>query len=69
MGTRDAQYLAIDIGIFPDEVGKKTFLSLHLGGYRFGVAHDNRYLPRSSKENVLSTFAGNVSIWDFVMIH
>ena len=51
------------IDIFPDKGGKKNFLLPHLGGHLFCVAHGNRYLPRSSKENVLSiTIAGNVSV-------
>ena len=50
MVTRDAQYPAI--AIFQDEV-KYNFYS---------VDHGNRYLPRSSKEEVLSIIiVGNVS--------
>ena len=61
MVTRDALRLAI--AKFSVEVGKKTFLLLHLYGYLFNVAHGNRYLPRGSKENVLSiTIAGKVSV-------
>ena len=60
MVASDALCLAIDI--FLDEVGKMKFLLLHLDGYLFSVAHDNRYLPRGSNENVLSiTIVGNVS--------
>ena len=54
MVTRDALCQAIDIYIFPDKVGKNTFLLLHLDGYLFSMAHCNRYLPRGIKENVLS---------------
>ena len=57
----DALCTAIDI--FPDEVGKKNFLLLHLDEYLFSVAHANRYLPRGSKENVLTiTIVMNVSV-------
>ena len=58
--TRDSLCLTIDI--FPDKGGKKNLLP-HLGGCLFSLAHGNRYLPRSSKENVLSiTIAANVSV-------
>ena len=61
MVTRDDLYPVIDV--FPDEVGKKKYLLLHLDGYLFSMAHDNEYLPRGSKENALSiTVAGNVSV-------
>ena len=46
------EYLARDI--FPDEVVEMEF---------FNVLRGNRYLPRSSKEDVLSiTVVGNVSV-------
>ena len=46
--------------IFPSEVGKKTFIFLHLGGYLFSMGHGNKYLPggKSSKENVLLLMLG-----------
>ena len=53
MVTRDAS-LFLAIAKFSVEVGKNTFLLLHLYGYLFSVAHGNRYLSRGSKENVLS---------------
>ena len=54
--------LCLAIDIFPDKAGKKTFLLLHLGEYLFTVVHGNRYLPKDSKEYVISiTIVGNVS--------
>ena len=44
MVASGAVCLATDI--FPDEVGKKKFLLLHLDGFLFSVAHGIRYLPR-----------------------
>ena len=50
MDTKDSLCLAV----FPDEVGKRTLLLLHKGGYLLSVDHDNRHPPRGSKENVPS---------------
>ena len=59
MVTRDVLCLTIDI--FPDEVGFFYYI-IRLGVY-IGVAHGNRYLPRSSKENSLVIIiVGNVSV-------
>ena len=62
--TWDALCLVIDI--FPDEAGKKQFFNTTSRWiYLFSVVHGNRYLPRDSKENVLSitiTITGNVSV-------
>ena len=61
MVTRDMLFPVIDI--FPDEVGKKKFLLLYLDGYLFNVTHGSRYLPRGSKENILSiTIVRDVSV-------
>ena len=46
MVTRDDLYPVIDV--FPDEVGKKKYLLLHLDGYLFSMADYNRYLPRGT---------------------
>ena len=51
------------IDMFSDEIVKIKFLLLFLVRYLLCVAHGNRYLPRGSKEDVLSiTIAVNVSI-------
>ena len=42
MVTRDAVCLATDI--FPDEVGKKKCLLVHLGGYLFSVAQGHLHM-------------------------
>ena len=81
MVTRNTPHLVIVI--FSDEVVKMIFLLLCLDGYLFIVVIVViRYLPRGSKENVLSiTITGNVTMYkyamlvvtvlflDFVMIH
>ena len=48
MVTRDAVCLATDI--FPDEVGKKKCLLVHLGGYLFSVAQDPFALGNSDTD-------------------
>ena len=76
MVTRNAPHLVIVI--FSDEVVKMEFLDRYL----FSVVIENRYLPRGSKENVLSiTITQNVTMsrkvllvvtilfLDFVIIH
>ena len=51
------------IDIFSDEVAKMNFLLLCLDRYAFSVVIGYRYLPRGSKENVLSiTITGNVTM-------
>ena len=46
-----------------DELVKMKFLLTCLDRYLFSVVISNRYLPRSSKENVLSiTINGNVTM-------
>ena len=47
--------LVKDTCIFSDEGVKMNFLLLFLDRYLFSVVIGNRYLPRGSKENVLST--------------
>ena len=61
MVTRNTPCLIIVI--ISDEVVKMNFLLLCLNRYSFSVVSANRYLPRSSKENVLSTtITGNVTM-------
>ena len=51
------------IVILSDEVVKIKFLISCLDRYLFSVVSGNRYLPRSSKENVLSTTTtGNITM-------
>ena len=82
MAMRNTLYLVIVI--FSDKVTKMKFLLLCLDRYLFNVVSGNIYLPRCSKENVLSiTITGNVTtcmsrkvvlvvtilFLDFVIIH
>ena len=61
MVTRNASYLIIVV--LSDEVVKINFLLLCLDRYLFSMVGHNRYLLRSSKENVLSTaITGNVTM-------
>ena len=60
--------------IFSNNFFLSTFQSYHPlrenAPYLFSVAHGNRYLPRSSKENVLSiTITGNISVTRQVTNH
>ena len=62
MVTRNKSHMVVVI--FPDEVVKMKFLERCLDRYVFSVVNGNRYLPRGSKENVLSTtITGNVTIF------
>ena len=49
--TRELLYLTLDT--FLDVVERKNFPLLSVGLYLFRVVSGNRYLPRSSNENVL----------------
>ena len=61
MVTRNTLHLIIII--FSEEVVKMKFLLLCMDKYLFSVVSDNRYLPRTSKGNVLSTtITGNVTM-------
>ena len=53
MVTRNISHLVIVI--FSDEVVKMNILLICLDRYLFRVVNGNRYLPRDSKENILST--------------
>ena len=51
------------IVVFSDEVVKMKCLVIYLDRYLFSVVNGNKYLPRGSKENILSiTIAGNVTM-------
>ena len=61
IGTRNMPHLVIVI--FSDEVVKMNFSLPCLDWYVFSVVSGNIYLPRGSKENVLSTtIIGNVTM-------
>ena len=49
-GTVTRAVLCLATNILPDEVEKRKFLLLHLGGSLLSVTHGNRYLPRGSKK-------------------
>ena len=56
------QYSTI-IVMLSDEILKMNFLLIFLDRYLFSVANGNRYLPRVSKENILSaTITGNITM-------
>ena len=61
-GYREYQEYLV-IVIFSDDLVEIKFLLLCLDRYLFSVVSGNRYLPRGSKENVLSTtITGNITI-------
>ena len=61
MVTRNMPHLVIVI--FSDEVVKMKILLQYLDRYLLSVVRDNRYLPRGSKEKVLSiTITGSVTM-------
>ena len=61
MVTRNIPHLIIVI--FSDQVVKMKVLILCLDRHLFSVVSGNRYLPRGSKENVLSTtIIGNITM-------
>ena len=61
MVTSNTTYLVVVI--FSDEVTQMNFILLCLDKYLFNVVGHKRYLPRVSKENVLSiTITGNVTV-------
>ena len=61
MVTRNTPHLIIVI--LSEEVVKMKFVLLCLDRYLFSVVSGNGYLPRGSKENMLSTtITGNVTM-------
>ena len=66
MVPRNMPYLVIVI--FSDELVKMNFSLLCLDCYLFSVVSGNRYPPRGSKENVLSTtIIGNVTMLTYYL--
>ena len=66
MVTRDILYLTIDT--FLDELVKKNFPLISVGGYLFRAVSGNIYLPRGSNENTFCiTSAGNVFVTRWVI--
>ena len=61
MVTRNTSHVVIVI--LSEEVVKMEFFLLYLDRYLFSVVSGSRYLPKGSKESVLSiTIAGNVTV-------